>query len=56
MNPLTVVEPAGVEQCRISDTTQIADSDKRQNRQNRFFRRFEVHGGYTAQQFLRKMS
>jgi hypothetical protein len=45
-----LVEAAGVELSRLSERTQVIDFNKRQNRQNRSFRRIEVHGGYTAPQ------
>lgn len=38
-----------------AETAQVIDSIKPQKRQNGSFRRFEVHGGYTAQQSEAKM-
>ena len=48
-NPLGIlVSWAGLEPIWLIDGTQVIDSAKSQKRQNRSFRRFEVHGGYTA--------
>jgi len=46
-----VVEAAGVGQFQCRGSAQVTDSIKSPKRQNRTFRRFEVHGGYTKQQF-----
>jgi hypothetical protein len=42
-----VMKVAGVELSCLSEPTQVTDFNKRQKRQNRSFRRIEVHGGYT---------
>jgi hypothetical protein len=47
-----LVSRAGLEPGRLIENTQVIDSTKRQKRQNRSFRRFEVHGGYTGCKFL----
>jgi len=46
------VSRAGIEPVRLNDRTQVTDSTTRQKRQNRYFRRFEVHSGYTAYEFI----
>jgi len=43
---------AGLEPTRVTEDTQVTDSINRQIRQNRLFRRFEVHGGYTGYEFF----
>ena len=45
----------GIEPGARFDCTQLIDSNTPQKRQNRFFRRFEVHGGYTARQHESKL-
>jgi hypothetical protein len=45
-----MMNAAGVELSRLSARTQLIDFNKRQKRQNRSFRRIEVHGGYTDPQ------
>ena len=47
-----VVSRAGLEPVRLIENAQLIDFTKRQKRQNRFFRRFEVHGGYTDSEFF----
>jgi hypothetical protein len=42
------LEAAGDELSCLSEPTQVTDFNKRQKRQNRSFRRIEVHGGYTG--------
>jgi hypothetical protein len=42
-----MVEAAGVELFHHFENSEVIDSKKRPKRQNRYFRRFEVHGGYT---------
>jgi hypothetical protein len=42
-----MVSRAGLETIPCSENTQVSDSMKRLNRQNRDIRRTEVHGGYT---------
>jgi hypothetical protein len=44
---LELVSRAGLEPGHYSESTQLIDFIKRQKRQNRYFRRSEVHGGYT---------
>jgi hypothetical protein len=44
---LSLVEAAGVELFHHFENSEVIDSKKRPKRQNRYFRRFEVHGGYT---------
>ena len=44
-----MVEAAGVELFPHSETAQVIDFAKLQKRENRYFRQFEVHGGYTEQ-------
>jgi len=46
-----LVSRAGLEPIRLIENRQVADSTKRQKRQNRSFRRIEVHGGYTEDEF-----
>lgn len=46
-----LVSRAGIEPERLIDTAQLIDSTSCQKRQNRYFRRSEVHGGYTDYEF-----
>ena len=43
---------AGLEPKGHSDETRVIDCNNRQKRSKRSFRRFEVHGGYMAHEFL----
>src|ERR1017187_8339469 len=45
-----MVSRAGLEPGDHSEPSQVIDFNKLQKRQNRYFRRFEVHGGYAEQQ------
>jgi hypothetical protein len=47
-----LVTRAGIEPISPVDHAQIIDFTKRQKRQNRYFRRIEVHGGYTGYEFV----
>ena len=47
-----LVTRVGIEPDSPIDYTQVIGSIKRQKRQNRYFRRFEVHSGYTDYEFL----
>jgi hypothetical protein len=47
-----VVSRAGLEPDGPQDKAQLIDSNNRQKRSNRYFRRFEVHGGYTGYEFV----
>jgi hypothetical protein len=49
--PLLVTR-AGLEPGGPVDKAQVIDFIKRQKRSNRYFRRFEVHGGYTGYEFV----
>jgi hypothetical protein len=42
----------GLEPEGHTDKSQVIDFNNRQKRSNRSFRRFEVHGGYMAYEFL----
>jgi len=50
-----VVEAAGVEQFHRLGIAQVTHFTKSQKRENGTFRRFEVRGGYTRQQFKQRM-
>ena len=47
-----VVSRAGLEPDGPQDKAQLIDSNNRQKRSNRSFRRFEVHDGYTGYEFV----
>ena len=51
-----LVSRAGLEPGVHFDCTQLVDSNKPQKRQNRSFRRLEVHGRYTAKQHEPRLS
>jgi hypothetical protein len=46
------VPGAGIESDSATAKSQLIDSNKREKRSNRSFRRLEVHGWYTGNQFL----
>jgi len=46
-----LVSRAGLEPGRLIENAQVIDSTKKQKRQNRYSRRFEVHSGYTDEAF-----
>jgi hypothetical protein len=47
-----MVSRAGLEPERVIEPSQVIDSKIRQKRQNRYFSRTEVHGGYTGYEFV----
>ena len=47
-----MVSRAGLEPARPIELPQVIDSTIRQKRQNRYFSRTEVHGGYTGYEFV----
>jgi hypothetical protein len=48
---LFMMSRAGLEPIKVIEGAQVIDAINRQIRQNRCFRRFEVHGGYTGCEF-----